>query len=48
MDKLDAIGSQLEHIRTHIGDMDLVLTDDDLESLKEAEKDLSGGTTVRL
>ncbi len=47
MAKLDAISSQLEYIRTHIKDIDLVLTDDDLESLKEAEKDLQTGKTKR-
>lgn len=46
--ELKAIKEELHFIRQHIVDMDLVLTDSDLESLEEAEKDLKQGKTKRL
>lgn len=48
LEKLDAIKSELDHIKKHIADVDTALTDDDIESLQEAEKDLKGGKTKRL
>ncbi len=48
MDKLDFIRSELDFIKEHITDLDLVLTDDDVESLRDAEADLKAGKTKRL
>jgi hypothetical protein len=48
MDKLDHIESDLSYIKEHLSDVDLVLTDDDLESLRSAEKDLAENKTKRL
>lgn len=48
VDKLDSIQSDLDYIKQHISDVDLVLTDDDLDALNEAEKDLTNGKTVKL
>jgi uncharacterized membrane protein len=48
IDKLDAIKSDLQYIKHHITDLDVVLTDDDIESLKAAEDDLRSGRTKRL
>jgi len=47
-DKLDVIQSDLAYLKQHIVDFDSVLTDDDLEALKEADKDLKSGKTKRL
>ena len=46
--KLQHIESDLSFIKKHIQDIDLVLTDDDVEALKEAEADLKVGKTKRL
>ena len=48
LDKLDEIKSELDYIKNHIANIDTVLTDDDIEALKEAEKDLKEGKTVKL
>ena len=48
LEKLDAIKLELDYIKKHIVDVDAVLTDDDIGSLKEAEKDLKAGRTKRL
>ncbi|MFC1649009.1 hypothetical protein ACFL1B_06175 [Nanoarchaeota archaeon] len=48
MRKLDDIQAELKFIKEHMVDSDLIVTDDDLESLKEAEQDLHSGKTVRL
>ena len=48
LEKLEAIKLELDYIKKHMADMDTVLTDDDIESLKEAEKDLKAGKTKRL
>ena len=47
-EKLDDIKSELIYLKKHMVDLDLVLTQDDIESLKEAEKDLKEGRTKRL
>ena len=47
-DKLDHIELDINFIKQHLTDIDLVLTDDDLTSLNEAEKDLASGKTKRL
>ena len=43
--KLEDIKSELDYIKKHIADVDTILTEDDIESLEEAEKDLKGGKT---
>ncbi len=48
LQKLDTIKSDLDYLREHLLDVDVVLTDDDIEALKEAEKDLKLGKTKRL
>ena len=48
LEKLDEIKSELDYIKRHMKDMDIVLTDEDIESLKEAEKDLKAEKTKRL
>ena len=45
--KLDHIQSEVDYIRKHLRDMDK-LTDDDVESLNEAEEDLKANKTKRL
>ncbi len=46
--ELQAIRSDLDFIKKHVLDLDLVLTDDDLESIQQAENDLKLGKTKRL
>ena len=46
--ELKSIRNDLDYIKEHIKEFDLILTDDDLESIKEAEKDLKEGKTKRL
>ena len=48
LNKLEIIKADLDYIKKHMVDVDLVLTDDDLEALEEAEKDLKAGKTKRL
>jgi len=46
--ELKAIREDLEYIKKRMVGADAVMTDDDLDSLKEAEKDLKEGKTKRL
>ncbi len=48
LDRLEAIKSDLDYIKKHMADVDFVLTDEDIESLKEAENDFKAGKTKRL
>ena len=48
MKKLTRIEEELIYIKKHIIDADLLITDDDLESLEEAEEDLKKGNSVRI
>ena len=48
VNKLDTIKVDLEYIKKHLIDLDVVLTDDDVEALKEADEDLKAGKTKRL
>jgi len=48
MEKLDHIQSDLNFIKGHLTDVDLVLTDDDVDALREAEEDLKNGETKRI
>jgi hypothetical protein len=43
-----AIKSELDYIKEHLVDVDAVLTEDDLKSIQEAEKDLKTGKTKRI
>lgn len=48
MEKLNHIQSDLNFIKGRLADVDLVLTDKDVDALHEAEKDLKKGKTKRL
>ena len=48
LEELKLIRTDLDYLKEHIVDFDLVLTEDDLQSLKEAELDLKQGKTKRL
>jgi hypothetical protein len=48
VEKLNNIQSELGFIKSHITDVDLVFTEDDAESVREAENDLKEGKTKRL
>ncbi|MFH1276073.1 MAG: hypothetical protein ABIH82_03100 [Candidatus Woesearchaeota archaeon] len=48
VEKLEHIQLDLNFIKKHLSDLDLVMTDDDIDSLKEAEEDLTNGRTTRL
>tara|TARA_Y100000031_G_scaffold113706_1_gene125651 strand:- start:37 stop:183 length:147 start_codon:yes stop_codon:yes gene_type:complete len=48
MKKLDHIQSDIDSLKEHISDVDLVITDDDLDAIHEAEEDLVMGKTKRL
>lgn len=48
MEKLNHIQLDLNFIKNHLIDVDLVLTDDDINALQEAEEDLKKGRTKRL
>jgi len=46
--ELKGIRAELDYIKGHMIDSDTLLTDDDVESLKEAEKELKKRKTKRL
>ena len=48
LEELRSIRTDLDYIKVHITDLDLVLTDDDIQSLKQANEDLKKGRTKRL
>lgn len=48
LEELRAIRSDLDYLKEHIVDVDLVLTDEDREALQSAEKDLKERKTKRL
>jgi len=48
LEEIKAIRMDLKYLRRHISDFDLVLTDDDMASLKDAEKDLREKKTKRM
>ncbi len=48
LQELKEIKQDLDYIKKNIVDVDLVLTEDDVESIKEAELDLRKGRTKRL
>ncbi|MBI2597794.1 MAG: hypothetical protein HYW50_01210 [Candidatus Diapherotrites archaeon] len=46
--ELKGIRNDIEYLKGHLTVADALLTDDDLESIREAEKDLKAGKTKRL
>ncbi len=48
LEELRIIKSDLEYLKGHIVDLDLVITDEDRISIRKAEKDLKEGRTKRL
>jgi len=48
VERLDHLKSDIDYIKKHLVDIDSVLTDDDVEALEEAEKDLKSKKTKRL
>ena len=46
--KLNEIKSELDYLKEHIIDVDMVLTEDDRESIQAAREDLKKGRTKRL
>ena len=48
LNELKSIKDDINYIKKHIKDFDLVLTDDDLDSIKEAEKDFKEEKTKRI
>lgn len=46
--ELKEIKAELKFIKTRIKDIDTVLADDDIESIRQAEKDLKEKKTKRL
>ena len=46
INKLDILKQEIDFIKEHI--MDITLTQDDIDSLNEAEEDLKKGKTKRL
>lgn len=48
LQELKEIKNDLSYLKKHVADIDMVLTDDDMDSIKEAEKDLKEKKTKRL
>ncbi|MBI4450787.1 hypothetical protein HY642_02315 [Candidatus Woesearchaeota archaeon] len=48
LEKLDEIKIELDFIKHRVVDVDVILTDDDVAALEEAEIDLEQGKTKRL
>ena len=48
LEEIKLIRTDLDYIKGHIADLDLILTDDDIQSIKEAEEDLKKERTKRL
>jgi hypothetical protein len=48
LDELKEIKADIEYIKKHIIDVDLVVTDDDMASVRKAEEDLKKRKTKRL
>lgn len=48
LSELKAIRADLDYLKERVVDLDLVLTDEDLEDIKQAEKDLKQSKTKRL
>lgn len=48
LEELKNIRSGIDYIKTHLTDADVLMTDDDWESIRQAETDLKTGKTKRL
>lgn len=48
LEKLEEIKLEIDNLKGKITDMDLILTEDDVETIRTAEKDLKEGNTKRL
>jgi len=48
LNKIAKIESELQSLREHAIDIDIVLTRDDLDALQKAENDVNNGRTKRL
>ena len=48
LEKLERIEKDVNEIKKHMIDEDIILTKDDLKSLREAEEDLKKGKTKRI
>jgi hypothetical protein len=48
LQELKSIKEDVEYIKEHMVNVDTILTDDDLESIHDAERDLKEGKTKRL
>ncbi|MBS3154931.1 hypothetical protein J4404_00345 [Candidatus Woesearchaeota archaeon] len=48
LEELKDIREDVDCIKKHIINVDMIVTDDDVESIKEAERDLKEGRTKRL
>ena len=48
MEKLNHIQADLDFIKSHLSDVDVVLTDDDVHAIQEAEEDLRDGKSKRI
>lgn len=48
LERLDEIKLELDYIKDHMTDVDLVMTEEDVLSLKEAEEDLKLKKTKRI
>ncbi len=48
MKRLNSIESEMKKLKDKIIDADLILTEDDLESIQQAENDLEKGKTARI
>ncbi len=48
IEKLDHMQSDIGYLKKHIVDLDLVLTDDDMDALSVAEKDFKTKKTKRI
>lgn len=48
LDELRAIREDISYLKEHLRDSDVLLTDEDIAAIKQAEKDLKEGKTKRL
>ena len=48
LEELKEIKADLKYLKKHIVDVDLVMTDDNIEAIREAEEDVKKGRTKRL
>ncbi len=48
LEELKEIKADLDYLKKHIVDIDLVMTDDDIEAIREAEEDLKQGRAKKL